>query len=64
MQTVRVIQAYADLKEAHSPGEVLDVDERTATELISTGLAERHEPEPRACVKPECCKAVKKGARA
>lgn len=64
MQTVRVIQAYADLKEAHSPGELLHVDERTATELIATGLAERHEPEPRACVKPECCKAVKKGAKA
>jgi len=64
MPTVRVIQAYADLKEAHSPGDVLNVDERTATELIATGLAERHEPEPRACVKPECCKAVKKGAKA
>lgn len=63
MPTVRVIQAYADLKEAHSPGEVLTVDDRTAIELIATGLAERHEPEPRACVKPECCRAVKKGAK-
>lgn len=63
MQKVRVIQAYADTRDAHSVGEVIEVDERTATELISTGLAERADPEPRACVKPDCCKAVKKGAK-
>jgi hypothetical protein len=64
MPKVKVIQAYADTRDVHQVGEVLDVDDRTATELIATGLAERDEPEPRACVKPDCCRAVKKGAKA
>lgn len=64
MPKVKVIQAYADTRDGHSVGEVLDVDDRTATELIATGLAERYEAEPRACVKPDCCRAVKKGAKA
>jgi hypothetical protein len=66
MQTVRVIQAYADLKDAHAPGDLLTVDERTAIELIATGLAERaeaHPDQPEACVKPDCCKATRKAAK-
>jgi len=64
MPKVKVIQAFADTRDGHAVGDVLEVDDRTATELIATGLAERAEPEPRACVKPDCCRAVKKGARA
>jgi hypothetical protein len=63
MKTVRVIQPFIMEKAAHGAGDLLTVDEAVAIELISTGLAERHEPEPRACVKPDCCKAVKKGAK-
>lgn len=63
MPTVKVIQPHIVGKDVRNIGEVLQVDERTATELIATGLAERHEPEPRACVKPDCCRAVKKGAK-
>lgn len=63
MPTVRVIQAFIMEKAAHGPGDLLTVDDRTAIELLATGLAERHEPEPRACVKPDCCRAVKKGAK-
>lgn len=66
MPTVRVIQAFIIEKAAHGPGDLLTVDERTATELIATGLAERaesHPDQPEACVKPDCCKAVRKAAK-
>jgi hypothetical protein len=45
---------------------LITVDERTAIELIATGLAERaeaHPDQPEACVKPDCCKATRKAAK-
>ena len=68
MQKIRVIQAFVDAAlEPHAPGEVIEVDDRLATELMATGIAERatnHPSQPEACVKPDCCRAVKKGAKA
>jgi len=66
MQTVRVIQPFIVQQAVHAPGDLITVDERSAIELIATGLAERaesHPDQPEACVKPDCCKAVRKAAK-
>ena len=63
MPKVKVIQPFAIRETIHEPGTVIEVAEALSIELICTGLAERYEPEPRACVKPDCCRAVKKGSK-
>lgn len=67
MQKIRVIQGFVDAAlEPHAAGDVIEVDDRLATELLATGVAERaesHPDQPEACVKPECCKAVRKAAK-
>lgn len=46
MAKVRLLQAVAIRKGTGEPGEVLEVDERTAIEWTATGVAERADPPP------------------
>lgn len=46
MAKVRLLQAVAMRKAVHEPGEVLEVDERTAIEWMATAVAERADVAP------------------
>ena len=63
---VKMLQTVGTADEGFGEGQVYDLSESRAIEFMSLGWAERadvHPDQPEACVKPECCKATKKGAR-
>lgn len=60
---VRVIQMFGDRGDftvKHLIGKLMDVDEERATDLISRGLAEKVEPEPKSEPKPKPKRKPKK----
>jgi hypothetical protein len=63
---VKMLQTVGMANEGYGEGLVYDLPDARAIEFLSLGWAERaefHPDQPEACVKPECCRAVKKGAR-
>lgn len=63
---VKMLTAVGTADDGYGEGQVYDLAESRAIEFISLGWAERaehHPDQPEACVKPECCRAVRKGAK-
>lgn len=63
---VKMLQTVGMADDGYGEGQVYDLPEPRATEFLSLGWAERadfHPDQPEACVKPQCCKATRKGAR-
>jgi len=67
MLNIKILQSIETDTTIHAVGDVICVDERTATEWLSLGFAERaetHPDQPESCVRgAACCKAVRRGAQ-
>jgi hypothetical protein len=63
---VKMLESVGMADDGYAQGQVYDLPDTRAIEFMSLGWAERaefHPDQPEACVKPECCRATKKGAR-
>jgi hypothetical protein len=63
---VKMLTSVGTADEGFGEGLIYDLAHDRAVEFMSLGWAERaefHPDQPEACVKPECCRAIKKGAR-
>jgi hypothetical protein len=61
-----MIQTVGTFDEGFGEGQTYEVSDSRGIEFISLGWAERaefHPDQPEACVKPNCCRATRKGAK-